>query len=130
MSNLIRYAFAVALGLGCAGLQGPANGQTTQSKTIRKAPTGNISGRVTIHGKGLAGIVVGLRSGQNEPQQSSLMKGVTDPDGNYRIIEVMAGNYQVVPFAPRTFFRTRLYWGREARASSWPKEKFFRRSEC
>ena len=101
MSNLIRYVLVVALGLSCVGLQRPADGQTTpQSKTIRKAPTGSISGRVTIRGKGKAGIVVGLHSAEYGPQQGTTLKDTTDAQGNYRIAELPAGNYLVAPIAP------------------------------
>jgi hypothetical protein len=101
MSNLIRYVLLVALGLSCVGPQRPADGQTTpQSKSIRKAPTGSISGRVTIRGKGKGGIVVGLRSGEPGPQPGTTLKGTTDAQGNYRIADVSAGNYLVAPIAP------------------------------
>jgi hypothetical protein len=101
MSNLIRYVLFVALSLSCMGMQRPADGQTSpQRKTIRKTPTGSISGRVTIRGKGKAGIVVGLRPAEYRAEQGTTLKGMTDAQGNYRIADVSAGNYLVAPIAP------------------------------
>jgi hypothetical protein len=100
MSSLIRYALASALVLGL-GLHPPVNGQTIpQSKTIRKAPTGSISGRITVKGKGRAGIVVGVMTREFGPERKPLFKAVTDQDGNYRITDLPVGNYQVAPVAP------------------------------
>lgn len=97
MSGFARYAIVLALGFGVTGLGSPVHCQT---KTAKKTPTGSISGRITIRGKGLAGVVVGVR-GLNGPQPSaSALKATTDQDGNYQITEVPAGNYQVFPIAP------------------------------
>lgn len=73
-----------------------------QSQTFpAKGPTATITGKVTVKGKGLPGVAVGLRllesSGQ---QQSTRYKAVTDEEGNYRISNVPPGNYQVVTVAP------------------------------
>lgn len=101
MTNLIRFALVLTLSLGCAGIHGFANGQTAQqSKAIRKAPTGSIAGRVTVRGKGKAGIVVTLRFDGSVYSQQPTFKNTTDADGNYRIAEVPAGSYQVMPAAP------------------------------
>ncbi|MDQ6653779.1 MAG: hypothetical protein M3Y84_13685 [Acidobacteriota bacterium] len=97
MSNLPRYAAILALGLGCACFHAAANSQT---KPTSKAPTGSVSGRVTIHGKAKAGIIVSLRNSDFGPQQGFLFKGTTGPDGNYRIADVPAGTYQLRPMAP------------------------------
>lgn len=67
-----------------------------------KLPRGTISGRVTIKDKAAAGIVVGVRKANrsspftNEP----FTKTNTDQDGNYRITNLPAGSYEVVPSAP------------------------------
>lgn len=97
MSRLVCSAIAFALSLGCPVFNRAADSQT---QTTKKAPTGSVSGRITIHGKGAAGIVVGLRSTNYSPQQTPAPKATTDEDGNYRIAEVPAGNYQVTPLAP------------------------------
>ena len=97
MSSLLRYVFVLAFSLCCAGLPSSANSQT---KTPKKPPAGSVSGRITIHGKGAAGIVVGVRSADFSPQPAPAFKATTDPDGNYQITGMPAGNYQVAPMAP------------------------------
>ena len=66
-----------------------------------KDETASISGRVTVRNKGVAGVVViaseaddrGIR--QREPYRAT-----TDDEGNYRINNMPAANYEVNPFAP------------------------------
>jgi len=71
----------------------------THSQTVpAKGPTATISGKVTVKGKGLPGIVVTLRS--LESNQRTRDKAVTDEQGNYVLSKVPPGNYQVVPVAP------------------------------
>ena len=74
-----------------------ANGQTTPVKD----PPASISGKVTLKGKGVAGVVVSLRR-NNEAynSNSSNLRAVTDSEGEYRITDVPAGNYQIAPSAP------------------------------
>ncbi|MEK6279582.1 MAG: hypothetical protein AABN95_04440 [Acidobacteriota bacterium] len=43
---------------------------------------------------------MGLRTTEFGPQIGPAFKATTDPDGNYRVTDVPAGNYQVVPMAP------------------------------
>ncbi|MDQ2974313.1 MAG: carboxypeptidase regulatory-like domain-containing protein [Acidobacteriota bacterium] len=101
MSNLIRYAVVLTLAISGMGLQRLTPGQTTpQRKTIRKAPTGSVSGRITIHGKGKAGIPVGMRAVEFGRPPGSIFKNTTDAEGNYHITNVPAGNYLVAPIAP------------------------------
>jgi Carboxypeptidase regulatory-like domain len=71
----------------------------SQTKPVNKIDTGTVSGRVTVKGKGLPGIVVALRTQSNQQARPSL-KATTDEDGKYRITNVPAGAYQVVPIAP------------------------------
>ncbi|HEV7743596.1 MAG TPA: carboxypeptidase-like regulatory domain-containing protein [Pyrinomonadaceae bacterium] len=59
----------------------------------------SVSGRITIHGKGAAGIVVGFRGSGFSAQPLAAFKTTSDPDGNYRIAGLPAGNYQVAPMA-------------------------------
>lgn len=96
MNGLPRYAINLVLIVICCGLLPAARSQT---KTTRKAATGSVSGRVTIHGKGKGGIAVVLRRYEFGPQQGTLLKATTDTDGNYRIADAPAGNYQVMPAA-------------------------------
>jgi len=72
----------------------------SQSKTQKKTPTSGVSGRITIHGKGAAGIVVSIRNSNFSRQLAPAPKATTDQDGNYRITDIPAGNYQVSPLAP------------------------------
>lgn len=95
MSSLLRHVFVLALGLCCVGFPSAANSQT---KTPKKPLAGSVSGRVTLHGKGAAGIVVAARS-SDFSQPAAALKGTTDPDGNYRITGIPAGSYQVSTMA-------------------------------
>ena len=70
-----------------------------QAKPSKKEPA-SISGKVTIKGKGAAGITVGLRSADFGSLPTVRHKGTTDREGNYRITNVAPGNYQVMPAAP------------------------------
>lgn len=64
---------------------------------VDKTSTSTISGKVTIGGKGVSGVVVGLAT---QTSFSSIyitrLKAVTDDDGNYRIKNVPPGTYQVL----------------------------------
>lgn len=67
-------------------------------------PGATITGKVTMKGKGVPGIVVTLRTNNSSGsgREYSGPKGVSDDDGNYRIVNVTPGNYRVIPVA-RTF---------------------------
>jgi Carboxypeptidase regulatory-like domain len=69
---------------------------------VDKTPTSTISGKVTVGGKGLQGVVVGLvisdQYGQNS--RPTRFKSTTDEDGNYRITKVPPGTYNVTPASP------------------------------
>lgn len=97
MSSIARYAIVLAVGLSCAVCSSVVNSQT---KTPKKAPPNSVSGRVTVHGKGAPGIVVGIRSSDFSPEGPPSLKGITDPDGNYQIINIPSGSYQLSPIAP------------------------------
>ena len=69
------------------------------SQTVpAKGPTATVSGKVTLKGKGLPGIIVTLRELNSE--RNTRYKAVTDEQGNYVVSNVSPGNYQVVPLAP------------------------------
>ena len=72
----------------------------SQTGVAAKGPTASISGKVTIKGKGVAGIVVGMRLVDSSYQQSRGYKAFTDDQGNYKIINVPPGHYQVLAVAP------------------------------
>ena len=70
--------------------------QTADSSKSSKL-AGSISGKVTIKGKGISGITVSLRKSEMYNPSDLTQRGVTDQDGNYKITNIAAGSYQVVP---------------------------------
>ena len=96
MSSPIRYAFVLAFSICCAALPPPANSQTG---TAKKSLQASVSGRITVHGKAIAGIVVSVRMNY-APRPASEFKAATDSDGNYRVNGIPPGNYSVAPVAP------------------------------
>ncbi|HEV2835655.1 MAG TPA: carboxypeptidase-like regulatory domain-containing protein [Pyrinomonadaceae bacterium] len=73
-----------------------AHAQTVATKEA----TSTISGKVIVKGKGIPGIVVGMRSGEQRYRETTAYRGVTDEKGEYKITNVPAGNYSVWPSAP------------------------------
>ena len=72
--------------------------QSNRKPNPSEKTASTISGRVTLHGKGLAGAVVAVWSWPlNEPQPQGTLTTRTDADGNYRIPGVPVGNYYVAP---------------------------------
>jgi protocatechuate 3,4-dioxygenase beta subunit len=66
-----------------------------------KEATSTVSGRVTIKDKPLAGVVINLRSNRYSAQERPInYKGKTDANGEYRIANVPAGTYVIMPLAP------------------------------
>jgi len=61
---------------------------------------GVISGRVTVHGKGLSGVIVTLQTGGFGQTQAQAPQATTDADGKYRITDIPIGSYMVMPVAP------------------------------
>lgn len=96
MRSPASLAIIPALLLCCAGFCQRANSQT---KPAKKNPDATVSGKVTIKGKPAPGIVVGMRSSQ-PAQFDPTFKATTDQDGTYRVSDVPAGSYSVVPVAP------------------------------
>jgi protocatechuate 3,4-dioxygenase beta subunit len=74
-----------------------AHAQTT---TV-KEPGATITGTVTIKGKGAPGVIVALRPNDRRysGREYSGPRGVTDDEGKYRIVNVPAGNYRILPVA-------------------------------
>jgi len=62
--------------------------------------TGPISGRVTRDGKGVTGVVVGLRILDFNSPRSPLIKATTSQDGRFRLTGVAAGRYSLAALAP------------------------------
>lgn len=74
-----------------------ANAQPAADKALRAT----ISGKVTIGGKGVSGVVVGLAiATPSSSTQVTRFRGVTDEDGNYRIKNLPPDTYQVLVAAP------------------------------
>ena len=69
---------------------------------VDKAATSTISGKVTVGGKGLQGVVVALAlSDQYRSNfRPTRFRSTTDEDGKYRIINVTPGTYEVIPASP------------------------------
>ena len=70
-----------------------------QSTSVQEQ-TASISGKVTVAGEGVKGVVIALRT-KESPSYGQLTshRGVTDDKGQYRITNVPAGNYLVTPTA-------------------------------
>ncbi len=67
-----------------------------------KAATSTISGKVTVGGKGLQGVVVALVIVEQSRSifRPTRFRSTTDEDGNYRITNVPPGTYDVIPASP------------------------------
>lgn len=65
---------------------------------VAPTKTATISGKVTLKTKGLAGIVVAARD--TDSPDRIRHRATTDQNGNYRITNLPAGSYQVLPLAP------------------------------
>ena len=76
---------------------------SARSQTVAdKAATSTISGKVTVGGKGLQGVMVGLVIGDQHSSnlRPTRFKSITDENGNYQITKVPAGTYAVMPASP------------------------------
>src|SRR4051794_34719701 len=63
--------------------------------------TGSIGGRVNVIGKAAPEIeVVAMMAGS--PYRRPVARATTDSEGRYRLNELSAGTYQVMPLAPTT----------------------------
>ena len=69
---------------------------------VDKAATSTISGKVTVGGKGVWGVVVGLviSDQYRSNLRATRFRSTTDEDGNYRITNVPPGTYDVIPASP------------------------------
>jgi protocatechuate 3,4-dioxygenase beta subunit len=63
-------------------------------------PTATISGKVTLQGDAVQGVVITLRSNDRKSYKKLMnQRGVTDEKGEYRITNVPPGNYTIIPAA-------------------------------
>src|SRR5258708_39940286 len=69
------------------------------AQTTAADSNGSISGRVTIGGKGAAGISVVARVGDSPLDNRTVAKTTTDEEGNYRLTGLAAGHFQSKPNA-------------------------------
>jgi hypothetical protein len=84
-----------ALLLCCAGFVQRANSQTTPKNNSNAT----ISGKVAVKGKPASGIIVGVRSSRPSPFDPTY-KATSDQEGNYHVVDVAAGSYEIAPVAP------------------------------
>ena len=70
--------------------------------TVDKSATSSISGKVTIGGKGVSGVVVALAvtDQYRSKFRATRFRSTSDEDGNYRITNVSPGTYDVIPASP------------------------------
>ena len=69
------------------------------AQTPTKAPTASISGRVTIDGKGVAGVTVAATTTSSPLDNRTVAKATTDDDGNYQLTGLAAGEFMLMPLA-------------------------------
>lgn len=63
--------------------------------------TGTITGRITVGDKPAHGITVMLMpSNFGDPERKAAARATTDMDGQFRLMNIAAGQYQVAPVAP------------------------------
>ena len=88
---------AIACILLIAGVAVSAHSQNPS--TVKESPA-TISGKVTVKGQGLAGIVVGMYRSNSPRPSPGTIRTVTDQDGNYRLTNVPPGTFEILPVAP------------------------------
>src|SRR5215831_1020585 len=71
-----------------------------QAANSKPKPTGSISGRITIDGKAAPWIPVAAVEGQNVNRRDAPARALSDIEGNYRIVGLRAGEYQVWTLTP------------------------------
>lgn len=90
--------------LGQYGQWGMFSGLAQSPAKDPSALTGSISGKITLRGKGLPGVIVLVSVARSEyfspSVESAPYKGVTDEDGKYAVSGIPAGAYNVRSFAP------------------------------
>ena len=69
------------------------------AQTPGKAPTATISGRVTVDGKGVAGITVVATTSSSPLDNRTVAKTTTDDDGKYQLTGLAAGQFTIMPLA-------------------------------
>jgi hypothetical protein len=97
MSSSTQFFAVLFFALSCIPVS--LNAQSV-TKAPTKTPRGSVSGRVTVKDKPATGVTVGLRQSNAILPFEKFYKGVTDQEGVYRITNVPAGTYDIMPSAP------------------------------
>jgi hypothetical protein len=71
-----------------------------QSSAPKPKPNGSISGRITVDGKGAAGIPVAAVEGPSVNRRDAPARTFSDVEGNYQISGLAPGEYQVWTLTP------------------------------
>ncbi len=71
-----------------------------QGQALQKTGTGLITGRVTAGDRGAPDVTVLLTPGEPGLDRKAISRTTTDADGNYRLMNVPAGRYIIVPVTP------------------------------
>lgn len=75
--------------------------QCARAQSSQTASTGTITGRVMIGDKPAQGVAVMLMSGESySPMRKPTARATTDADGQFRLQNIAAGRYEVLPVAP------------------------------
>ena len=69
------------------------------AQTPSKVSTASISGRVTIDGKGVAGVTVVATTTSSPLDNRTAAKTTTDDDGKYQLTGLAAGQFTIMPLA-------------------------------
>ena len=69
------------------------------AQTPNKTPTASISGRVTIDGKGVAGITVVATTSGSPLDNRTIAKTTTDDEGKYQLTGLAGGQFTIMPLA-------------------------------
>ncbi|MBD0370983.1 MAG: hypothetical protein ICV60_09125 [Pyrinomonadaceae bacterium] len=71
-----------------------------QAEPTQKSGTGVITGRIMVADKPAPGVVVIAAPAEPGPNRKEAGRATTDYEGNYRLIALPAGRYNIMPLAP------------------------------
>jgi hypothetical protein len=80
-----------------------ASSQSPEAKSA--TPAASITGRVTLSGEGLKGVVVAFMQRGFNGGVTHFIKAITDEDGRFRFTNLTAGDYLVTPLVPGFVFQ-------------------------
>jgi protocatechuate 3,4-dioxygenase beta subunit len=100
MKFLARLTLILSL-LGCVAACAPEEVVVVAAQASQATGTGTITGRVTIGDKPAQGIaVLLLPTNLYGPERKPVARATTDTDGQFRLMNLAAGRYEVAPVAP------------------------------